>query len=637
MGDANELAEDMERRLHDLNDKLAVHHRDVLASFEQYKLERLKDCSSEVAAEVDRRIAESMTNYPAFYSAHIHHHHPDEIYRKAWHGRRSPPPVLYHTSGTPKEPPRSPHARDDEFRGLFTPSYLPLLDGSERGMQSPPISPPPASPSFPPLPFPPSEPGQSLAPPPPATHSNPEQAARPAPIRRLTDRSTSSIDSSSSETRVRRSALRRTSSSTRGSPRRVRFEFQGTEVLPSSSPQASAILDEAVEAEESQPDASALIEEDESPDYTGPSLLDVEGEEDALPRPKKVSSTQALRALSQQPLDAGTIWTVVNADADDVPKMNGTEDSDSAASGSATPTPASARAFVIPTSAELAQTMPGRMDRQIVSNQDEPSNNSSGDDASDDEEFLSMGSKTMKTSASPAPGSPPTPASPMRIAASSPKPISGKDEVSTPASIPAASQPRLGTRNSKEEDGNDAGDADEADADDDHLFEFEDDGSELPRSTPSSTQKYIDDEETDLPPSPLGRRNFAPTAPPASSATVGSLPMRRPAPLAPMLAQSVGSYRGSNLSFTPINNPGLYHEIASMKDVHLFVGSVDGRTGPDEADMNNYRASLAKFSGVPRSFSEKLAFEEMRERKQAEEAEEAIAEHPAEETRRSEE
>ncbi|OAA54097.1 hypothetical protein SPI_09031 [Niveomyces insectorum RCEF 264] len=51
----------------------------------------------------------------------------------------SPPPVLNHTSGVPHAPPLSPagaatqnasHAREDDFRGVFTPPFLPLLDGS---------------------------------------------------------------------------------------------------------------------------------------------------------------------------------------------------------------------------------------------------------------------------------------------------------------------------------------------------------------------------------------------------------------------------------------------------------------------------------------------------------------------------
>ncbi len=80
MGDANEIVEDLERKLQDLNDKLIVYHRDLLAGFEKHKQDQLKDCPDEVTAEVDRRIAESMSNYPALQAlhhqdAHHHHHH----------------------------------------------------------------------------------------------------------------------------------------------------------------------------------------------------------------------------------------------------------------------------------------------------------------------------------------------------------------------------------------------------------------------------------------------------------------------------------------------------------------------------------------------------------------------------------
>ncbi len=137
-------------------------------------------------------------------------------------------------------------------------------------------------------------------------------------------------------------------------------------MLPSSSPQAPTILGEALLVEDIEADTSAIAEEDESPEYTGPSLLDVEGEEDALPRPKKVSSTQALRALSQQPLDAGTIWTVVNADTEDAPKMNGQQDIGAAASGSTTPTQTNL-ALTRPTESQPpAGALPGRGTNEAI-------------------------------------------------------------------------------------------------------------------------------------------------------------------------------------------------------------------------------------------------------------------------------
>jgi hypothetical protein len=48
------------------------------------------------------------------------------------------------------------------------------------------------------------------------------------------------------------------------------------------------------------------------------------------------------------------------------------------------------------------------------------------------------------------------------------------------------------------------------------------------------------------------------------------------------------------------------------------VGSVDGRSGVDRADVDSYRASMNKaLSGTPRSLTERMAFEEAMEKKKA--------------------
>jgi hypothetical protein len=96
-------------------------------------------------------------------------------------------------------------------------------------------------------------------------------------------------------------------------------------------------------------------------------------------------------------------------------------------------------------------------------------------------------------------------------------------------------------------------------------------------------------------------------------------------PSAALFSHSIGSYKGRTVLSTPIKNPKLYDEIANMKDVHFFVGSIDGRSGVEPADLGSYRAaSLAMVGGaatagaVPKSFSERLALEEEMERRKEE-------------------
>ncbi|KAK0621530.1 hypothetical protein B0T17DRAFT_293637 [Bombardia bombarda] len=621
MDDAARLVTELHDKLAELDGKVIAYQRDMLAQFHRQMEDSLKNLPEHVSTEVSRVIAESMHKYPALNSTPTPtstststSSSPDGAGspsnvptgdRTARDNRKrtSPPPVLYHTSGVPKESMRSPHDREKEFQGLFTPSYLPLLDGSssDRTPYSPPISPQPA-----PAPFTLSLENvkmvEELKEP-----EAPKKGGRPGPVRRMTDRSsTSSIDSTSSESKVRRSALRRSSSSTKDSPRRVRFEFQGEEVLPSSSPREVSVTpfimalpsgvdgvadgSDKVEAE-LVADTSAIVLDNESPAYSGTSLLDVEGEEDFLPRPKKVSSTQALRALSRNPLDAGTVWTVVNPDADGSAKMNGSNEINASpmAGPLAQSVPSDIPAPAPRVSARPSGSAPKRWGfeellgsprEEVFSNEDE--------DASD-EEFLSMRRKSTKKPALPAaPLPPPT----YRNAT-----VSFVD----PDKTPTLSATELGDRASH--------------GDEDALFGFED---AQPDTQPS---KYIvddddDDDDATVPEVPLTNATAAAkdVSPPASYRPTRQLPPTSPS--AALFSNSVGSYKGTPLRVNPMNDPQLYDEIASMKDVHFFVGSVDGRSGVEAADLGTYRASVSRnYAGTPRSFTERLAMEEAMDRR----------------------
>lgn len=662
MDDTARLVSDLHQKLADLDGKVAAYQRYMLAEFHRYMDDCLKNYPDHVSSEVSRVMAESMHKYPALTLMardardDPESPRPQSPTNKILDGealprdvRKSPPPILYHTSGTPKEGPRSPHEREREFQGLFTPRYLPLLDSTHRGLQSPPESPVPTS-----LPLPLSQDNVKKV----EDFKEPEAMLRleirPTPVRQMTDRSSSSVESSvsGSDSKVRRSALRRSSSSTKGSPRRVRFEFAGEEVFPSTSPQTTSAVTvhpllsgdngtaDGADGAQTPPPPPPQLEAaapiipaiNEPPAYTGTSLLDVEGEEDALPRPKKVSSTQALRALSRNaPLDAGT-WTEVNADAEETPRMNGVKQSDSALqqgqpsgqlSGgkaqdaqrheqlhpqaeSLTKPKAESKPFPL---AHHVVTQQSNGDQNLGSPLEELQRDEDDDDSSDDEEFLSM--KPKKKPISPTIRSsfgrlPTISESGQNTARSSPNNAAQKQS-------PAVDEFGKG----KVVD----------DVPEDAFFDFEGEG--ISKSLESDAEKYIaeddsDDDDNDAAVSKI----LSEERPRVASIASGSNALAEPAPVrkvpqatpsAALFGHSVGSYKGTPMRMNPISNPKLYDEISGMKNVHTFVGSVDGRSGVEAIDMGSYRAYLVKnhVSATPRSFTERLAFEEAMERRRS--------------------
>ncbi|KAK3399244.1 hypothetical protein B0T20DRAFT_351829 [Sordaria brevicollis] len=635
MDDTARLVSDLHQKLADLDGKVTAYQRDMLAARVMALTLMARDPRDDPESPRPQSPTLNKTLDGETLSRDV---------------RKSPPPILYHTSGTPKEGPRSPHEREREFQGLFTPRYLPLLDSTHRGLQSPPESPVPT-----PLPLPLSQDNVKKV----EDFKEPEAMLklemRPTPVRRMTDRSSSSVESSvsGSDSKVRRSALRRSSSSTKGSPRRVRFEFAGEEVFPSTSPQTTVAVaihpllsgdngaadgaDGAQTAPVPSPpqqlEAAAPIIPaiNEPPAYTGISLLDVEGEEDALPRPKKVSSTQALRALSRNaPLDAGT-WTEVNADAEETPKMNGVKQSDGASqqdqpSGQASggkpqdarrPEQLQPESLTKPKvesrSSPLAHhvvTQQSNSDQNLGSPLEElQRDEDDDDDSSDDEEFLSMKPKKK-------PISPTIRSSFGRLPTIS---ESGQSTARLSPNNAAQTQPPAVDEFGK---GKVVDDVPE-----DAFFDFEGEG--ISNGLESDTEKYIAESDSDDDDRDAAASKIPPEERPRqASLASGSNAQAEPAPVrkipqatpsAALFGHSVGSYKGTPMRMNPISNPKLYDEISGMKNVHTFVGSVDGRSGVEAIDMGSYRAYLVKnhVSATPRSFTERLAFEEAMERRRS--------------------
>ena len=577
MDDATRLVSELHDKLAELDGKVAAYQRDMLAEFHRHMVECLEKYPENVSNEVSRVIAESMSTgrYPALTPGGRSTPGSPTTDPNAWDGRKSPPPVLRHTSGTPKEGPRSPHAREKEFHGLFTPSYLPLLENNDRPIHSPPMSPPPSAEG--PFLALSTDNVQKVNEVKPAVAVSHEIESRPSPVRQLTGWSTSSIESSGSDSKAqRRSALRRSSSSVKGSPRRVRFEFEGEEVLPTAaSPQASPTTPVLESGEEAQLEAEPLVlaaTEDESTAYSGTSLLDVEGEEDFLPRPKKVSSTQALQALTRSPVEAGSVWTEVNADSEQPVQMNGGKQPASASGlGAKIGSQATVRA---------ADYFNGPGNGHLGSPAEEPAKDDNEDEDASEDDFLSMRPKGK----SPSPGATTPLAQPVEDPSATPKPTA-----------PAT---------------NGLDDLDEADS----LFDLDDEPGGPSTSHPP--EKYLpeledsDDEET----ATFRKLRAAAAAARDQAAAAASSAAKLPpvSPSAVLFGHSIGSYMGRSMTIAPIKDPKLYDEIAGMKDVHFFVGSI-------EDDPGSLRASSLRASAgfAPRSFTERLALEEEMERRRA--------------------
>ncbi|KAK1840993.1 hypothetical protein CCHR01_16394, partial [Colletotrichum chrysophilum] len=486
---------------------------------------------------------------------------------------------------------------DRELHGLFTPTYLPLLDSAQ---------PPPATNHSPVL-SPPSKPttdddmgrrssGQaSDRPAVQVSVAATQTPERPNHERRATDETTSSGTSEQSESKVRRSALRRASSGGSkppASPRRVRFEFEGTEVLPTASPQSTE--PSLVQSHTLANSRSPPPPEDES--MTVESLLGPD--EDLGPPPKKVSSSQALRALSRAPLDANTVWTVVNPDA--AGSENGsmaTSDSESSLHASSSRQPQ-----VQPQDPPKKVEVERGRERERQRAPEPPASlkpvrtarDYDSDDSSSDDEFLAMAKP--KSFANKKAIMSPTSRSPTRTV---PVPQSPSSEKPAPHTETQSS-----SRSGVEEE------------DDEDMFHFEGlSAPPKPRARPAPIQEEDeDDDDNEVESSEPVVQTLYSTSPAVSipKQTEPQIP-------AHLISGSVGSFRGRPVIMPVVKNPDVYQQAASLGDVSSFIGGLDGRSGVDDGDLSSYRASVgqALFSGTPRSLTERMMMEEAQSQRRA--------------------
>ncbi|EKD21314.1 uncharacterized protein L3040_000651 [Drepanopeziza brunnea f. sp. 'multigermtubi'] len=609
MDEASRLVSELQQKLSELDHKVWKYGQDMAAEFEKYSEELLSDVSQDVSETVSKTIAEAMKDAPSLYPAGAAF--PIESCACATGTLKDGVPVpipvpvsvagsITSTTSTPTAPisappceqeqemggsPRSPHTRDLEFQGLFTPSYLPLLDNTSQRRSSPdqPISPTLKQHETEPLQVDASTDTRSLM-------DIPEGSRPPTPRRKNTDEVSvlsNTSEHSEGET-TRRSALRRSSSASnkdRHSPRRVRFEVAGEEVLPTSSPSSMSELDGAVPT-------SLFSDEEEVADEM---IEDIE-----KPPPKRISSSQALRALSRFPLaDDGTQWTTVSAPPDG---------SASVATSNGISQDSSSEDLYIGTGASKL-TLGDTNENGVLARVDKVNPVDSTDlnidpEVSEDEDILDMPQLRRQ-------------GTPVATMLSPTNPPNLHDNKSPTAST----RPRkiwqdldkfvLGTHQVSIDDLKfDKNDEDE-------VFRFDEAASDV-RSPPlEESQRYPDLEDEE--------RDSFDTESPTSRAEAREVPFKyasSPArPIASIVrptqtsenpsAGVVGSLRGHPFSL-PIVSPEVHAHGAAFGPLDSFVGSVDGRSGLDASNPQSYRIS-GGFTGAPKSLSERMMMEDMME------------------------
>ncbi|KAI1758550.1 hypothetical protein GGR53DRAFT_252811 [Hypoxylon sp. FL1150] len=604
MNDTTNLVSDLLRKLAELDSKVNEYRQDMAQEFRRYSQQRLRDVPGDVSAKVERLVSEQFQNYPALspdldnafdslsqFGATIS---TDE---KVWSIAQSSPPASPPIPDIPTDDgTRSPHERELEFHGLFTPSYLPLLDAVQR--QS--FTPPALSPQIPEI----QEPNNIQEPPPtPVANDIP---SRPEPVRRWTEDTLSSVTSDDSATRLRRSALRRSSSSSTTkthSPRRVRFEVEGEEVLPTSSPTMSPRVPDYPTSPLGNPTTflddsynAIVIHEDSSLLGSSP------------PMPKKITSTDRLKAMARSSTEDTSKWEVVGnleaADDDELEELvmtgfNARKVHDTS------PVPTNHISSGTTAHGINDARLPSQLGARLATtNEVAEEENETAEEADDADDVLMMpplSSFKGKKRFSP----PPETAPQSELKGSDPQTAAGKHKKQAEST------------NSD----------DEHHTDEEDMFDFEDNEGIATGDGGNESKKYMDEdnEEED------DEADATPTAEnPVLFSTSPAIPMARPVakPASPTLASpsprqvaaSVGSFRGKPFSIDVIRDPELHKKAAEMGDFYTFVGSVDGRSGVDES--SSYRPELTYFSGTPRSLSERLMKEDLDEARRNTEANE---------------
>ncbi|KAL7626212.1 hypothetical protein AAE478_002982 [Parahypoxylon ruwenzoriense] len=602
MDDTTTLVSDLLQKLTELDNKVNEYRHDMAAQFHRYSHQRLQDLPGDISTKIKNLVAEQYHNYPALNPsldrAIVPKPQGDTLAvrsdEKAWPSKLSSPPASPQTPVAPLDDGlRSPHEREREFHGLFTPSYLPLLDAVQRPSFTP------ALPSFPASETKDPNSNQDIA----RDALVNVMLSRPDPVRRHTGDTVSSAASDDSATRIRRSALRRSSSSSTKtqSPRRVRFDVEGEEVFPTSSPPISPRAPEFPPSPVGNP--TTLL--DESYDAT----MTHDGETNLLgsspPMPKKITSTDRLKAMARNSNEDTSNWEVVgNLEATDDDDDDEEEDELVMAGlrgrkANDTSRPAANHVNSENTAHHIDDVrLPTKLGAPLPAVK-EIEENEAAEGIDDTDDVLTMpplSSFKGKKRFSP----------PLPTTLESEATATGAQELMRKRTQPTeplnpVSGPLL---------------------DEETMFQF-DSNHDAALGEGDKNKKYIDeeDEEDDkeADATPVAENTVLYSTSPAIP-VVKAAPPPPASPSSHQIAPSAGSYRGKPFSIGVVRDPELYRKAAEMGDFYTFVGSVDGRSGVDET--SSYRPEVTYFNGTPRSLSERLMREDMDETRRNTEANE---------------
>merc|ERR1712093_914900 len=343
---------------------------------------------------------------------------------------------------------------------------------------------------------------------------------------------------------------------------------------------------------------TSLLSDDDDEEGGSEMIEDVE-----KPPPKRISSSQALRNLSRSPLvDDGTQWTTVTAPPDgsaSVAATNGfSADSSSEDLYENNGLPQSILGDAVNRSATLAETS-----SENVASENNNITQGQLETLSEDDEEDMLDMPPLKRHSASQQATLLSPANPPNI-----------DENKSPTSATRPTKAWHGFENfglgKKSDDG-----GLNFTKDDDELFDFDEkleSGTAL-AGTQSPPEDFDDEErdsfDTESPIRPLEMSSSNKYG----YATSPARAIMRPTPVdtesGPVLG-AVGSYKGHPFSM-PVVSPDIHAQAASYGPVSSFVGSVNGRSGLDESNVQSFRASVGSFSGTPKSMSERMMLDDM--------------------------
>ncbi|KAK7225939.1 hypothetical protein V2G26_013942 [Clonostachys chloroleuca] len=529
------LVQSLELKLGDLEHKVQAYRHELVVEFQRYYDQTLNDATPAIADEVERSIQASLSDRLTHLGDHLFPagllRHPPYSALPSLPAIQSLPMPMVEGSGMGNDA-GAPSSADQQ-KGIQDMEGPSETGGHAQGTSQ----------------------AQAQAPSESSAQAASQSAERrPSNGRRATDDTPLSPGSDKSETKTPRSALRRSSilsKQSQPSPRRVRFEFQGAEVLPTASPQTG----DPFLPRQTAPGAS---DDTRSSDEI---LGDGIGEDDSsfnigLP-PRKISSSDALRALSRAPLDEGTVWTVVNPTASDENTSNSSSPL-SAAPTTTAPVPsvtaeatmaaansAAAKAIALPTTTKAPET-----NHSITTtNHLEGINQGAESEDSSDEEFLSMGQSRSSISERPKETN----------VKEAPKENGERLELISP--LPT-NEPSSTTKAVEDKD---LYSPDEFESDE--MFHFETGGLSAPPRPRQPRPPKPESPEQSPPPSPRNRYNDISEPSPYSKSPAVAI-SRPSGPITPTSAKfavgSLGSYKGRPVVMPIVKDPDLHAQLSGQ-------------------------------------------------------------------------